>query len=673
MSPAIPDLHKPTESDYTIAEKLVLLLINEQDGSLVALSSNWRLWCGFIGAILLDLSFLNRIDTDLDSISVTDSTPTGDDLLDPTLKQIAESETPHSARYWIEYLAQGADSFIDDVVERLLDREVLVMDSAGFWSIGATDSSDPPAQVTHEVRDRIRREVLEDEIPDPYDVTLISLLRAFNGFRAMLSVDEYEQAEDRIELLAGLDLFGKAILDTVTTSYEPPTSTLQRYKALPRVRLVDFFKSKAIRQKDIPKFFAEMSQKYGPAFEVALPGRKYVVLVGAETNQWVGRRGRLYLRTRDYLEDFQTAWGTARSIASTDGADHYRMRKIYRASCSRNYVEERLDTVVELARKDFRSWSSGEILPGETTCQRFTGRQVAQLSVGVSPSIDLLDALLVYEFRALRIHVMKVMPKFMLRTPSMKKALKGVIELYKQIHLSHTPGQREGELPDLVDDLLALHQSDPQFMPKTDLEFAFIAPLIAGHYMGSMLSFAIYELLTHPEIAETMRKEADNLFANRSPTAADFTLEAIDLTHRFIMEVLRLHPVIPVHSRTAMNSFTVGEYLIPERTSVLVAFPSSHHLPELFVEPEKFDPDRFEEPRNEHRTPGAFQPFGLGTHACLGSRFAEFSMAANVLLILHHFELEMVPKNYELKLDPIPKYCPDKNFKFRVKNVRHPV
>ncbi len=48
-------------------------------------------------------------------------------------------------------------------------------------------------------------------------------------------------------------------------------------------------------------------------------------------------------------------------------------------------------------------------------------------------------------------------------------------------------------------------------------------------------------------------------------------------------------------------------------------------------------------------------------------------MVVNLLLIAHHLELEMVPADYELKVNPIPKLKPDKRFKFRVVRHRHPV
>ena len=664
--------------EMTIAEELILLLLKDDTG-FVAPIPEWRMSCALAGAVLLDLSFKNRIDTDLETLSVVDPTPTGDELLDPTLLTIAEEAGQHSPRFWVERLAARADDINELVFDRLVQRDILEHDSAGFWSLSGKVARSGRYPLVdgapgEEVRGRVMRTLFDEEIPDPHDVTVIGLVRACEGFRALLTPEEYDEVEERIELIAGMDLFGRAVLAAVRSSYSPPASARRAGgEPLPRVGLWDCLTSASLRAGNLPKFLAEQAERHGPAYALSLPGKELVILAGAEMNHWVGRKGRLYLRTRDYLEDFQGAWGTARSIASMDGADHYRMRKSARAGNSRAVVEDRLAELFSLGRASFRQWGEDEVLPGEVTCQRFIGQQIARLSTSIDPSVEILDGLLAFEWRALLVYVLGFLPPITLKTPAMRRAHKAVLELYAQIHADHSPAQRENKRRDLVDDLLDLHQSDPQFLPDTDLEFAFIAPLIAGHYVGSAMSFLLYELMANPDLYKRVAEEADALFANGDPVATDFDLQSIDVAHRFVMENLRLHPVIPVHNRTAANAFDVEGRRIPARSTVLIVFTASHYMDVHFKDPEKFDIDRYVPPRNEHRKRGAYQPFGTGTHTCLGSRFTELMMVADLLLIAHHLELEMVPKNYKLKLSPIPKFSPNKRFKFRVKRIRHPI
>ena len=659
------------------AEELILLLLNEETGYFISIPE-WKMSCALAGGVLIDLSLEHRIDSDLESITLMDSTPTGDELLDPVLAEIATDERSHTPQYWVERIAGRSGEISRAALERLVKMGVLETDSGEFWSLSrsvARSKRYPTAggETGEEIKTRIMRAVLTEEIPDPRDIAIIGLMHSCGGMRTLLDPDEYELAESRIELLSSMDLIGRAIGEAVQTSYRPPGSarSVQR-RAIPAVGLYGMLSSRTFRSGNVPKFMFEKSKELGPIFELRAGGRRMVVLASAELNRWVSTKGRLYLRTRDYLEKFQQEWGTARSIASLDGADHFRLRRAVKSGNSHAVVEDRLDEVLALARRTFANWGVGKSMPGEMACQRLIGEQVARLSVSVDPA-DVLDDLLRFEYRALLVHVQGILPRFTLRTPAMKRALARILELYAQIHARHTPAQRQGKRKDLVDDLMALHQSDPQFLPETDLGFAFIAPIIAGHYVGSAMAFAIYELLANPHLRERIAAESDALFEGGDPVAADLTPGATDVTRRFVMETLRLHPVIPMHMRTAMNPFEIDGMQIPAHSSVLIAFPSVHFDEEHFKDPDTFDIDRFAPPRDEHKQVGAYVPFGVGTHVCGGSGWTELQMVVNVLLIARHLDLEMIPANYKLRIKPLPKLSPDKKFGFRIVRHRHSI
>ena len=660
----------------TFAEEILLLLLNEDTGYFAPVPE-WKMSCAFAGGVLMDLALKNRIDSDLETLTLVSATPTGDDILDPVLKEIAAEKKTHSSQYWVERIAARAEAISDNAFARLVKMGVLDFDSAGFWSLSKKVSRTGRYPLMdgapgEEVKQRITRILLTDEIPDPRDIAIIGLLNNCDGVRTLLEPEELEIAEQRIELLSGMDLIGRTIGEALRSSYRPPESLRTgRRRKLPSIGLLDFVRSRAARQGNLPKFFAEQAKKHGPVYEINAGGNKLVVLASQELNLWTGKKGRLLLRTRDYLEAFQQEWGTARSIASMDGADHFRMRKAVRDGNSRVVVEDRIHDVFALARRTFSGWKEGSVIPVETSCQRLIGEQIAELSVSIKPSF-VLDDLIKFEYRALWVHVIGALPKFMLRTPRMKRYKQSVLDLYAQIHATHTPAQRKGKRRDLVDDLMDLHHSDPQFLPETDLGFAFIAPIIAGHYTGSAMAFAIYEMLANPGIHERIVAEADALFDDGDPDAKALIPEAIDVTRRFAMEVLRLHPVINVHRRTAMNSFDIGGVPIPAHSEILIAFTATHYFEEYFAEPDKFDIDRYLLPRDEHKQTGAYVPFGTGTHTCGGRRWTELQLVLNILLIARHLEMELAPANYKLKLSPFPKLSPSKNFKIRVKRHRQP-
>ena len=135
------------------------------------------------------------------------------------------------------------------------------------------------------------------------------------------------------------------------------------------------------------------------------------------------------------------------------------------------------------------------------------------------------------------------------------------------------------------------------------------------------------------------------------------------------METLRLHSLVPLTMRTVSNAFEFAGCTVPAGQSVVLPFTLTHHLPAYFRDPERFDIDRFAPPRNEHQQPGAYTPYGVGTHRCLGAQLAEFTTTTAMATLLHDVELALDPPDYvltERKIRRIPTRHPGKSFKFRL-------
>jgi cytochrome P450 len=118
-------------------------------------------------------------------------------------------------------------------------------------------------------------------------------------------------------------------------------------------------------------------------------------------------------------------------------------------------------------------------------------------------------------------------------------------------------------------------------------------------------------------------------------------MTSIDLVMK---ECLRLVPPVPVLARKTVKETEVLGHHIPANRLVSVMLHLSHHMDELWPNPEEFDPERFADDRREdkvHRY--AWEPFGGGVHKCLGMFFA----GAEVTTIMHH-----LLRRYSWTVDP---------------------
>lgn len=197
-----------------LVEETVLLLLRDEGGSFVRVPT-WSLRYSVAGAVLMELAIADRIDTDLEQLFLVDDTPTGDDLLDPTLAEIAAGEANNS-RYWIEHIAERADTIRDAALGRLVEQGILEeRDERFLWVFRTRRYPAVDGQVRREVKLRIMEVLLSDEIPDPRDVMLICLADACGIFEELLSRRELNTASARIDQVRKLDLIGQAMSQAI--------------------------------------------------------------------------------------------------------------------------------------------------------------------------------------------------------------------------------------------------------------------------------------------------------------------------------------------------------------------------------------------------------------------------------------------------------------------------
>ena len=658
-----------------LADELILLLLNEESGYFHQVPG-WNLNCAVASAALADLALAHRIDTDPDSLYLTDPTETGDPTLDSILQEISKETQQRNTQYWIERLSPRAESIVDSTLERLVERQILNHHSGGFWTLAPSVShtqayeASQNGETTEFVKTRVGKLLFEDGIPDPRDAILVALANVCDVLHLIFPLDE--AARERVEFVSNVDLIGRSIAEAVSQSITGPKyRRALRTRPIPSVRVREALFSRHARVGNLPALFGELTTRHGPVFRLRPPFAKngLLVVAGPAANRWMQRDGRNFLRSKDYLEDFANVYGASRILPSMDGADHFRMRKSIRSTYSRAALEGRLDELYLHAKSYLQKWSAGDVLPAVTTFRELTNAQFSQLSVGLDTQ-DCIGGLLEYKQRSLMTHIQRALPKFMLKTPGMKRRKKELAVLVERIHNAHTPAQRAGCPRDIIDDLLSVHESDPQFLPETDLPFSLVSPLIVSLYLGNALSFAVYQMVLQPSLHEKIEAEADRLFANGYPEPADLKKSEIDVTNRFLMETQRLYPIIPMQVRTVMNACVVEGYELPVGAKVYIAQSAAHYMDDVFPDSSTFDIDRYLPSRREHRGP-EYAPYGLGTHMCLGYRWVELQLAVNLLMLTRFFRLELASPGYKLRINPFPTLAPDKKLKIRVAEKRY--
>ena len=651
------------------SEELLLLLLNEDAGDL-AFVPEATLRHTLAGAALMDLALENRIDTDAEQLTVIDASPVGDELLDPALASIAESGTTHEAEYWVRRIAADGDRIRTIALERLVAAGILQSAEAGDMALSpkvarAHRYPTVEGEAEQEVRLRIMGVLFGDDIPAPRDIVIICLANACGMFERLLDKAELDEVRERLDLVGRMDLIGQAVTQAVRTSGREEAHKPAPAKEIPKVKGGLLLGSAREAARDVRALFTEQYLKLGPVFEVRLLQRRQLVLAGPEANQFVNRKGRLYLSS-DPLRGVAEGFGAVRLVLNMDGKEHVAMRKAFAPAFSRAQFQGSLEPASQTVRRVVATWPQGRAIKPLYAVQEIIADQAGEVLAG-EPCSEYLEDMVVFLKTVITTKIAKQLPMFLFAR-KFRKAQARVWELARKSLQSHRPGGPLHNSGDLISDLLDLHEADPQFMPEIDMIAMALGPYVLGiETVANTCVFTLYAILKHPDIRAQVVAEADEFFSG--PLTAE-RLGEMDVTHRVVLESLRMYPAAPVFSRMVANSFDFAGYHIPAGVQVFVASTVTHRLPEFFPDPDRFDIDRYLPERAEHRQANAFVPFGLGHHRCLGSGLAETQTLLTIAAILHYAELEMDPPDYELKMINVPTPRPSKRFKFKVKRLR---
>ena len=650
------------------AEELLLFLLDEQNGTLLPMTVRTE-HLVLAGAVLMDLQLANRVDTDLDNLTVSNPTPLGDDVLDPALADIVGAEETHDALYWVERAARRGHEIRERTIARLVARGILLEPGDdGFLSLTpevahARRYPSTSGAVQEDVKLRIMRVLFSEDIPAPPDIVVISLVNACDVWRKLLTAEELAKARKRIEIVSRLDLVGRAVATLVRIVRRRPAAR-GGAAGLPLARGLPLVGSTLSVARDPRTFFLREYSRVGPVFRVKTLGRNFVAMAGQEANLFLSRSERMHLHTSDMWDPLCAEFGANRFVLNMDGKDHVRMRRETKDGLSRQLIESRIPDAVDVIRRYVAAAPLNTPLPGLSAMLHLAGETTSEIVAQSSTREYIDDVRLVLKDAVTRgfLHAPRL-PK----TPRLRNALRRAGELSDKWLTRHQL-RRRGRKANAIDDILELHRADPMFLPECDLPLTALLPLFAGvETVGSIGACMLYFVLKNPALRERAQAEADALFADGAPDAAK--VRKLDVTYRIMLEALRMYTPVPGVQRKVTTSFDFAGHRIPAGENLVLAFFVTHDLPEHFPRPERFDIDRYLPGREEHKQPGVFAPFGVGAHHCAGRGFAETQLPLMVATLLHEAEMELVPPTYELKTDRwvlFPSVVPDKRLRFRI-------
>lgn len=402
-----------------------------------------------------------------------------------------------------------------------------------------------------------------------------------------------------------------------------------------------------------------MYDAYGQVYWSGVFGTKMVWAVGPDAvREVLANKGKVYSQSgwEFFIGPFFT-----RGLMLLDGQEHLLHRRIMQEAFTRPRLESYHDQLRVIIDRTLPTWHTDEpmlMFPAVKSLSLDIARSVFMGSEPDADSTHLIDA---FEdtVRAGTGLVRRRVPGLPMLRWNKGLAGRRVLEAHFRGLL---PAKRAGSDADLFAALCHVETEDGLRFSDDDVVNHMIFLMMAAHDTSTITASAmIYYLAKHPDWQQRARAESLALAAaDAAPgLAALDTLETLD---RIFKESMRLvAPVPALVRRTTRDTELLGHYL-PEGTMVSVVPGATHKLDHLWTRTDDFEPDRFAEPRQEHKGHRfGYIPFGGGAHKCIGMAFGSAEVKSLVHRLLVDFELE-VPEDYEIEWDHTSLAVPTDDF-----------
>ncbi|XP_053660557.1 cytochrome P450 9e2-like [Anopheles marshallii] len=188
----------------------------------------------------------------------------------------------------------------------------------------------------------------------------------------------------------------------------------------------------------------------------------------------------------------------------------------------------------------------------------------------------------------------------------------------------------------------------------TDTELiaqAFIFFFAGFETISWTLSFALYELAVNDDIQarlfEEVRESEQSL--EEGKTLSYEKLQSLPYLDMVVSETLRKWPIAMLLNRECVRDYQYDDgqgvkFTMEKGAHIYIPIVGMHFDAKYFPDPERFDPERFNEENKKTIQTGTYLPFGAGPRNCIGSRFALMEAKVVLYYLLLHFHVKPYAK-----------------------------
>lgn len=201
-------------------------------------------------------------------------------------------------------------------------------------------------------------------------------------------------------------------------------------------------------------------------------------------------------------------------------------------------------------------------------------------------------------------------------------------------------------------DMLLLSKVEDKPLSNSDIREEVDTIMFEAHdTVASVISFTFYNLSKNQEIQEKVFNEIRQVFGDDIKSPLTFRqLQELKYVEMVIKESMRIYTPAPIIGRKLTEDTIISGVTVPKETNIMIPIWSVHHDPDVYPDPEHFDPERFTAEAIMERNPYSYIPFSAGVRNCVGQKFGILEVKAMIVKMIRNYELIEADSKDELKL-----------------------
>ncbi len=397
------------------------------------------------------------------------------------------------------------------------------------------------------------------------------------------------------------------------------------------------------------QFYWERNQQHGNIFRVSMPGlfNNIACLVGPEANRLVFKDEADKLSSR-LGNKFLSPILTPDMVLMQDGQQHRISRKLILPVFLPQAIASYFDIIQAVVSETIDNWGRQGTIDLSAELHKLTLKMVVKIFLGSEKTSEIEQ---VSEWFTILVDSLNGVIKWdnpLTMHGRGQAARRKIFDYVRQIIQERGARGDLEQSTDVLSLLLNTIDEDGNRFTETQVINQAIGFLFAGHdTTSSLMSWLLFELGNSHEWQQRLRAEQQQVMGNNPITISQLR-QLPDLTNT-IKEGERMYPPGFLICRMAMADIEYGGYLIPAGWFVCIFPQLTQRMPEIYQNPDTFDPDRFAPPREEDKKqPYSLIGFGGGVHSCIGVELAQMEMKIILSTLLQKYDWSVTPTTAEI-------------------------